>query len=124
MSNTDVLIHHGVRGMKWGVRRYQNKDGTLTAEGREHYSKAEQKELKAQKKEERKEAVRQKREDVKDRRNMSDEELRKKIDRLKLEKELRTVTDEEVNRGRKFVADIMTDVGKRTLTTALTGASL
>ena len=28
------LYHHGVKGMKWGVRRYQNKDGSLTSEGR------------------------------------------------------------------------------------------
>ena len=28
------LCHHGVKGQKWGVRRYQNKDGSLTAEGR------------------------------------------------------------------------------------------
>lgn len=27
------LTHYGVQGMKWGVRRYQNEDGTLTAEG-------------------------------------------------------------------------------------------
>lgn len=33
------LCHHGIKGMKWGVRRYQNEDGTLTAEGRERYSK-------------------------------------------------------------------------------------
>ena len=32
------LAHHGIKGQKWGVRRYQNEDGTLTAEGREHYS--------------------------------------------------------------------------------------
>lgn len=31
------LTHHGVRGQKWGVRKYRNKDGTLTDEGREHY---------------------------------------------------------------------------------------
>ena len=33
----DELHHHGVKGQKWGVRRYQNKDGSLTPEGRSRY---------------------------------------------------------------------------------------
>ena len=32
------LYHHGIKGQKWGIRRFQNEDGSLTAEGKRRYS--------------------------------------------------------------------------------------
>lgn len=49
---SEELTHHGIPGMKWGIRRYQNKDGSLTNAGKRRYekelakAKAEQKVIK------------------------------------------------------------------------------
>lgn len=109
MSN-EILYHHGVKGMKWGVRHYQNKDGSLTTAGRKHNEVSNSKE-----KSNRKEAV-------KNRRTLSDDDLKKRIERLKLEKEFKNLTEEDVSPGKKYVSKIMSSAGTKTLTVAATGA--
>ena len=37
----DELYHHGIKGQKWGIRRWQNEDGTLTPEGKKKYGTIE-----------------------------------------------------------------------------------
>ena len=37
MNNANELYHFGIKGQKWGVRRYQNEDGSLTPAGKKHY---------------------------------------------------------------------------------------
>lgn len=39
----NTMSHHGVKGQKWGIRNYQNYDGTLTSKGRKHYGYGEAK---------------------------------------------------------------------------------
>lgn len=40
-ENTMYLAHHGIKGQKWGRRRWQNEDGSLTSEGKERYGTVE-----------------------------------------------------------------------------------
>lgn len=71
------LAHHGILGMKWGIRRYQNKDGTLTPEGkRRRFSDL----FRFKKKEKKKSPLQRAKE-------MDDQELRRSVDRLRLEDE-------------------------------------
>ena len=48
MVNNNELYHYGVLGMKWGVIRYQNKDGTLTKAGKKREAKQQYKKSKVE----------------------------------------------------------------------------
>lgn len=43
-ANSNELYHHGIKGQKWGVRRFQTKDGGLTAAGKKRYTEYQKKE--------------------------------------------------------------------------------
>ena len=102
----DELQHHGIKGQKWGVRRFQNADGSLTTAGKRRASATK------------------KRTDAKNRGTLTNAQLKQKIERLQLEKQLRELTNAEVNSGRVYAQKILKDVGSKVLTTAASGALL
>ena len=99
----DYIYHHGIKGQKWGIRRFQNKDGSLTPAGRkrqkhnddgpihEDYSKSH---------------------NTKSVKSMSDKELRDRINRLNMERQYAQLTATEKSMGRKIVSEVLLNVGK------------
>lgn len=100
------LVHHGIKGQKWGVRRFENPDGTLTEAGKKRYNKEQTKS--------------RNKEYDESRSTMSDKDLDTTITRLKKENELHKLT----NPGKTYINDCMKDVGKKVIITAASGAAL
>ena len=136
-----TLCHWGIKGMKWGVRRYQNKDGTLTAAGRKYYGDGNAGEEAEPKVEYAPKRTGGKAEEY------SDEELRSRIQRLQMEKQYRDLQGDtnkelkaekerlqlqkdvkqlrkDVYEGQSFVKDIMKNAGQQALTTMVKGTIL
>lgn len=141
----DELYHWGIKGMKWGVRRYQNKNGTLTAAGKKHYSGDGNAGEDAEQVEYAPKRSGKKAEDY------SDEELRARINWLQMEKQYRDLQGQtnirvddpnkelkaekerlqlqkdvkqlrnDVYGGKSFVKQVMSDAGKQVLTKATAG---
>ena len=120
--NPNIIQHYGVIGMKWGVRRYQNSDGTLTAAGKKRQQRLETKETRKAEKAARNAEKAERANASKNRRQLSDEELTKRVKRLEQEKKLKNLTDEDVAPGRTAAKNFLKSTGARVLTTAAVGA--
>lgn len=138
--NESTLQHWGIKGMKWGVRRYQNKDGTLTALGRKRERemneklKSNKKEIAALKKEN--ETLKKNVQESRPRAatEMTDAELNARVNRLNLEQRYKQLMNdlhpETKSRGQKFVDKLIgevivpaaVDVGKNTVKTLMNNA--
>lgn len=99
-------MHHGIHGMHWGVRRYQNKDGSLTAAGRKRINQldSEYQRLTGKKLSKSSESNTVKKTSAKPKKisEMTNEEIQEKINRIRLERTLESLTPKEISSGEKF----------------------
>lgn len=124
MQNKNELTHHGILGQKWGVRRFQNKDGSLTNAGKKRAAKLEAEYEKVTGKKVSGSSSSGNSSGKKSIKDMTDDELIKKTNRLNTEKnfieaqknhiqaqqQLSALQPKKVNKGKELAEKLMKDV--------------
>ncbi len=113
---SDYLKHYGILGMKWGIRRFQNKDGTLTSAGKKRYRERSKTDKTDKMHEDYKKAH-----TPKSIKSMSDAELRNRLNRLQMERQYSQLSSSNVSKGRDYVQKI---IKAGTTVTAVTTTAL
>ena len=103
----EYLAHYGIKGMKWGVRKAKDsvkKSGKkISKEGKERSSRFQK---------------------VLNRRTMDTKDLQKAVERLKMEKELKQLTEEDLTPGRAFVKDMVKKTANKVIPVVAAGTAM
>lgn len=128
-ATIDDVEHYGVPGMKWGVRRSQasldRAAGRKPARPKKvRTSRKERKVARASDRVKDTNTKSGRRSASANRRHLSDNDISSLVKRLENEKKLKGLIDQDVSPGRTFAKTVMSDAGKRALTTVATGGML
>lgn len=105
----DYLMHHGIKGQKWGVRRFQNPDGTRTALGKKRERKNPEIDHEKLIQSTSAEEV------YKNRSKLSDKELRDRVNRIQTEQQLAQLArnEKKTSAGKKASGKVLGKIGEK-----------